>query len=198
MTRHIPGLDDAEETQRNAEETQRNAEEAQRNAKEAQRNAEETQRNAARRITPWLTPALVCIAACAGPAAAPVPLDPAAAEVQAEVRAMYADLSAREWEKFASHFAEGAVVLFKGRKPVPIAEFIAHNRKALEGKEVFGEECLELDVRVHRDLAHAWSRFRGRVGSAEKVTTWSGIDAYTLLRIEGRWRIAAIAVSTDG
>jgi len=140
------------------------------------------------------------LAACETPQAAPAP-DAAAVEVEAGLRRMYADLSARDWEKFEGHFLEGAVVTFKTRKGaariMPIGEFNAMNRKALEGKAVFSEECLDLDVRVHRDLAHAWSRFRGRVGAMDKIDTWSGIDAYTLLRIEGRWLIAAIAVSTD-
>lgn len=54
-----------------------------------------------------------------------------------------------------------------------------------------------MDVRVHRDVAQAWSRFRGRVGTEARVVSWSGVDAYTLLRTGEGWRIVAIAVSTD-
>ncbi len=114
---------------------------------------------------------------------------------------MYADLSARDWEKFAGHFTEGAVVILKTRagaaRITSIVGFNERNQKAVADKEVFGEDCEALDVRVHRDLAHAWSRFRGRVGTKEKIDSWSGIDAYTLLRLEGTWKIAAIAVSVD-
>lgn len=146
-------------------------------------------------------PCLLLLAACAAPPPPPPKPDPAIEEVSVEIWQMYADLSARDWEKFAGHFAEGAVVIFKTRKGVAqvtsIVDFNARNQKAVAGKEVFGEDCEGLDVRVHRDLAHAWSRFRGRVGTKEKVDTWSGIDAYTLLRLDGKWKIVAIAVSVD-
>lgn len=79
-----------------------------------------------------------------GSAAAPSPRpDPVAAEVEAELRRMYADLSSREWARFESHFAEGAVVVFRtreGRSEVlSVAEFVARDRKALEGRPIFEE-----------------------------------------------------------
>ncbi len=143
---------------------------------------------------------LLAIAACASPPVPSAP-DPATDPVKAEIRQMYLDLSARDWEKFGSHFTSNAVVIFKTRKGaatvMSMKEVDTTTRKAVEGKPVYGEECDSLDVRVHRDLAHAWSHFRAKLGTTEKVATWSGIDAYTLLRVDGVWKIAAIAISED-
>ena len=148
-----------------------------------------------------LSAASLLLAACAAPPA-PLPApDPATEAVKAEIRQMYVDLSARDWEKFGAHFAADAVVIFKTRKGavkvMTMKEFDAMTRKGVEGKPIYGEECDSLDVRVHRDLAHAWSHFRAKLGTAENVATWSGIDAYTLLRVDGAWKITAIAISED-
>jgi ketosteroid isomerase-like protein len=143
---------------------------------------------------------LLAITACAAPPPPPAP-DPTAEAVKAEIRQLYVDLSARDWEKFGAHFTSDAVVIFKTRKgaakTMSMKEFDAMTRKGVEGKPVYSEECDRLDVRVHRDLAHAWSHFRAKIGTAEKVDTWSGIDAYTILRVDGAWKIAAIAISED-
>lgn len=149
-------------------------------------------------IRPALATACLAALSCATP---PRPVNPAAAEVEAEIRQTYADLSARDWEKFASHFAERAVISLRTRegavRVLSIPEFIEEDRKAIANRPVFEERCETVEVRVHRDLAHAWSRFRGKIGTEKKVVTWSGIDAYTLQRSAGRWKVVAIAVSTD-
>lgn len=126
---------------------------------------------------------------------------PSTSEVEVEVRQAYADLSSRDWVRFESHFAPGAVLVFRTREGRPeiltVAEFLAKERKALEGRPIFEERCESVEVRIHRDVAQAWSRFRGRVGSKERLATWSGVDAYTLVRTGEGWRIASIAVGTD-
>lgn len=127
-----------------------------------------------------------------GCASAPPP-DPS---VESEIRQMYADLSARKWKDFEDHFAPDAVVILGGRA-IPIGEFNAKNQKALETATDFAETCESLEIRVHKDTAHAWSRFRGTVTRNGETRTWSGVDAYTLVRVDGRWKIAAIAVSSD-
>ena len=146
---------------------------------------------------------LLLLAACASAPAAPVapPPDPDVEAVKAEIRQMYVDLSARDWEKFEGHFCAGSVVIFKGRdgaaRVMSLKEFDAMARKGVEGQPIYEERCDTLDARVHRDMAHAWSHFSAKVGTEEKLQKWSGIDAYSLLRIDGKWRIAAIAISED-
>jgi hypothetical protein len=139
--------------------------------------------------------AFVATGCASGPAA-----DPAVADVEAVVRALYAELSAREWDALAARFAPDARLTMarRGRVDALAApDFIAKNREALKGVAVFEEKCVALDVRVHGAVAHAWSRFEGKVGSPEKLRTWGGIDAWTLVRIDGAWRVAAVAVAAD-
>ncbi len=145
---------------------------------------------------------LLLLAACAATPAPPTPApDPDAESVKAEIRQMYLDLSARDWTKFEAHFADGAVVIFKGHdgaaRILSMTEFNAHAQKSVDGKPIYEEKCDTLDARVHHDMAHAWSHFSAKLGTAEKLHQWSGIDAYSLLRIDGKWKIAAIAISED-
>jgi len=38
-----------------------------------------------------------------------------------------------------------------------------------------------------------WARYTARFGDPGSVRTWKGIDAFTLMRHEGRWRIVSLA-----
>jgi hypothetical protein len=54
-------------------------------------------------------------------------------------------------------------------------------------------------VSANNDIAQVWAAYDARFGDPGDVQEWSGIDAFTLLRFEGRWRISSIAyMSTDG
>jgi hypothetical protein len=145
-----------------------------------------------------LAPALLlllasCVAAPRGP-------DPKTAEVIASVDRMYDDLSSRRWEALEAHFMPEASLVFSGEKGatrVTVPQFIDMVRKNVEGKEIFEERMLSSWVRTHGDLAFVWSSFAGRIGTAENYKTWSGVDAFTLLKVDGRWRVSQIAVSKD-
>jgi hypothetical protein len=50
---------------------------------------------------------------------------------------------------------------------------------------------------VYGDIAIVWSKFEGKEGTKEKVRTWSGIDAFTLMKDKGAWRISQVAVYVD-
>jgi hypothetical protein len=145
-----------------------------------------------------LAPALLlllasCVAAPRGP-------DPKTAEVIASVDRMYDDLSSRRWDALEAHFLPEATLVFSGEngpKRVTVPQFIEMVRKNVEGKEVFEERMLNSWVRTHEDLAFVWSSFAGRVGTAENFKTWSGVDAFTLVKVDGRWKVSQIAVSKD-
>jgi len=142
---------------------------------------------------------LILLGGCAAPERKDAP-NPAEAEVLDAVRAMYADLSARRWDAFEAHFLPEASLTFAGNdgpRKQSAAEFIRIVGKKLEGKEIFSERMKEGSARVHGNVAHVWSKFEGQEGSTGQVRTWSGVDAYTLFRTAGRWKIAAIAVSYD-
>lgn len=143
-----------------------------------------------------LVPILLLLGSCA----APERVDDADREILAAVDAMYADLSARRWDALEAHFLPEASLVFatpSGPKRMTPAKFVEVVRKNVEGKEIFGERMKTGTARVHGNVATVWSRFEGREGNSAEVRTWSGVDAFTLLKVEGRWRISQVAVSQD-
>ena len=150
-----------------------------------------------------LVPAILLLAACASNPPAP---DPSQQEVLEAVRAAYADLSARKWTELASRFADGATVSMV-QKPrdeaaprivvTPIPEFLARLQKMTEGKSVYEEKMSSGEALVQGGVAHVWSRFEAKVGDATKVHAWTGVDAWTMLRHGGAWKIVSLAVTED-
>ncbi|HKS16698.1 MAG TPA: nuclear transport factor 2 family protein [Planctomycetota bacterium] len=121
-------------------------------------------------------------------------------EIVAAMEVMYDDLSARRWEALEAHFLPDAALVFatpSGPKRMAPPKFIEMVRKNVEGKEVFEERMEAASVRAHGDVAQVWSSFAGREGNGQDIRTWSGVDAFTLVKVDGKWKIALIAVSQD-
>jgi hypothetical protein len=145
-----------------------------------------------------LLPALLLLASCMAPSRRP---DPGPGpEVIAAVELMYDDLSSRRWDQLEAHFLPEAALVFSsptGPKRVSPLQFIETVKKNVEGKEVFEERMTAGAVRAHGNLATVWSSFEGREGTGTDIRTWSGVDAFTLVKVDGRWKIALVAVSQD-
>lgn len=144
-----------------------------------------------------LTPILLLLGSCVIPPRPPVGPGP---EIITAVEGMYDDLSSRRWEALEAHFLPEASLVFatpSGPRRMTPAKFIEMVRKNVEGKEIFEERMTAGSVRAHGDLATVWSSFEGREGNGADIRTWSGVDAFTLVKVEGRWRVALIAVSQD-
>ena len=144
-----------------------------------------------------LAPVLLLLASCAVPAPrAPNP----GPEIITAMEEMYDDLSSRKWDALEAHFLPEASLVFatlSGPKRMTPAKFVEMVRKNVEGKEIFEERMTAGAVRAHENLATVWSSFEGREGNGADVRTWSGVDAFTLVKVDGRWMIAHIAVSQD-
>ncbi|MBW3554544.1 MAG: nuclear transport factor 2 family protein [Gemmatimonadetes bacterium] len=52
---------------------------------------------------------------------------------------------------------------------------------------------VEVAVTIEGPLAQAWARYEARFGDPGDVAEWSGIDAFTLMKHDGRWRIVSLA-----
>jgi hypothetical protein len=144
-----------------------------------------------------LAPLLILLASCAVPPPRRPNLGP---EIVTAVEGMYDDLSSRRWDALAAHFLPEASLLFAtpdGPKRMAPDKFIEMVKKNVEGKEIFKEEMMECALWTHGNLASVWSKFEGREGNGADIRTWSGIDSFTLVKVDGIWKISHIAVSQD-
>ena len=136
----------------------------------------------------------------------PLPAGSARDEVLEELRQYYADFSERDWERFSSHFWEGATlttVYQPAGESVPrvvvtsVPDFVAQAPQGPGSKSIFEEKMQEAEVRVTGNLAQAWASYSARFGDPGEVMEWTGVDAFTLMKHEGRWRIVSLAYAAD-
>ncbi len=130
------------------------------------------------------------------------PSDSLRAEIVGALERYYDDFSARDWAAFAGHFWPGATlttVWQPAGEPAPrvvattIPEFVAKAHEGPGSKAIFEEHMTGARVRVTGNLAQVWARYTVRFGDSTDVATWEGIDAFTLMQHEGRWRIVSLA-----
>ena len=127
-------------------------------------------------------------------------------EVRAEVEQYYKDFSDRDWEAFADHFWEGATMATIWPAPgtttptvwiSSVPEFVAQAPEGPGSKPIFEEKMTSAKILVEGNLAQVWATYDAKFGEEGNIMEWSGIDAFTLLKFEGRWRIVSLSyVST--
>lgn len=124
-----------------------------------------------------------------------------------ELRGYYRDLSALDSAAFADRFWPGADITTAWQPPgeaavrvvvTPVPAFIAQWPQGPGSQPIFEEWMLGADVRLQGDLAQVWARYGARFGDSTAVREWQGIDAFTLMRTGGRWRIVELAFAGDG
>ena len=52
-------------------------------------------------------------------------------------------------------------------------------------------------VRFTGNLAQVWATYEARFGDPDDVQEWNGIDAFTLMKHNGRWRISSLAYAAS-
>jgi hypothetical protein len=123
-------------------------------------------------------------------------------EILDEIGRYYEDFSARDWDAFASHFWEGATLTTVWQPPAEpeprvvitsVEDFVRLAPLGPGSREIFEERMISAEVRTHGDLAHVWARYQARFGDPGDIIEWQGIDAFTLMKQAGRWRIVALA-----
>lgn len=141
-----------------------------------------------------------------GPApVAPAP-DPAVAQIGAVLTSYYQALSDLDWPVYAAHFWPDATLttvwtpagadrpeLFVATVP----DFVARAPLGPGSRSIFEEHMLSSDITVQAGLAQAWVRYTARFGDPGDVAEWEGVDAFTLLRHDGEWRITSLAYVAD-
>jgi len=123
-------------------------------------------------------------------------------EVLEELERYYDDFSARDWKRFADHFWPGATLTTVWQPPgetlprvvaTTVPDFVGQAPQGPGSKPIFEERMTGAEVTVTGNLAQVWARHTARFGEPDSVQTWKGIDAITLMRHEGRWRIVSLA-----
>ncbi|MGH7501680.1 MAG: nuclear transport factor 2 family protein [Longimicrobiales bacterium] len=123
-------------------------------------------------------------------------------QVLAAVQQYYADLSARDWQRFRDHFWNGATLTTVWQQPgdsmprvnvTTVDRFIDLAPEGPGSREIFEEKLTSAEVRADDQLAQVWAKYEARFGDPGDVREWSGTDAFTLMLHEGRWRIVSVA-----
>jgi hypothetical protein len=122
--------------------------------------------------------------------------------VLAELYDYYRDFSARDWPRFAGHFWPGATIAVVWQPPAEsgprvtvtsVPDFVAAAPEGPGSREIFEERMVDARIRLTGGLAQAWVRYHARFGSSGDMQEWEGVDAFTLLRHDGQWRIVSLA-----
>jgi hypothetical protein len=129
----------------------------------------------------------------------------ASAEVSAALRAYYASLSARDWRRVGTHFLPRGTITDLVRSPgdtaersrtIGIEEFVARAGRARALG--FTDQPMHASVVTYGPLADAWVTYRARIRvRKDSIVTRFGIDAFHLVKVEGRWRIAALTFQNE-
>lgn len=137
----------------------------------------------------------------------------ASAEVYAALRLYYTRLTARDWKVLAASFwprasITGIMGAAPGGRPggsgpervetVTIEEAIRQAPAMKDCPVSFSDEIARANVVTYGPLADAWVTYHVRCGVVrESVATHYGIDAFHLMKHDGEWRIASLALTTE-
>ncbi len=155
---------------------------------------------------PTRSPATPVSSVNAADLAASYTREQARAQVRARLTRYYRDFSARDWDAFASHFWEGATITTVWTPPgeaerrvaaTTIPQFVADAGLGPDSKAIFEETMGSTQIFVHENLALVWAEYRARFGNPGEVAEWSAIDAFTLMKHNGVWKITSMAFAAE-
>lgn len=118
----------------------------------------------------------------------------------------YEALSDLDSARFLGHFWPGADVSTIWQRPgadtaavvvQPVAAFVRQWPEGPGSRSIFEERMEQAAITVAGDLAVAWVHYAARFGDPGAIDEWRGIDAFTLLRRGGEWRIVELAFVPD-
>lgn len=122
----------------------------------------------------------------------------------------YASFSRRDWPAVSEHFWPGATVVevVHGEQDVqprvvstPVQTYIERVQRIDQGANGAASggqfQSRMVDSRVHLagDLAHVWSRYEAISSEPGERARWYSFDAFTLLEVEGAWKIASLVLT---
>ena len=153
-----------------------------------------------------LVAALLLLAGCEVRRAPPAAVGGDDRMVREQVAQYYRDMSARDWSAYEAHFWPGATLTTVWQPPgepaprvaiTTIDQFLAQTGAGPDSKPIFEERLVAQEVRLSGNLAQVWARYEATFGDSVSVSTWRGIDAFTWMKYDGRWRIVALAYTDE-
>lgn len=123
------------------------------------------------------------------------------AEVLSHLQQYYESFSSRNWAAVQRAFWPGATVATVWQPPEEdsvrffpqsIEDFIAAAPEGPGSRQIFEERMEDADIVLRGSIAQAWVHYSARFGDPGNVLQWEGIDSFSLLRIDGEWRIASL------
>ncbi len=124
--------------------------------------------------------------------------------IVAEVTAYYRDLTARDWDSLARHFWRGAVVTTIWEPEdgserrvdfITVPEFIAQMDLGPDSTFIFEQRLGSAEVHFDGNLAQVWAEYRVRFGEPGHARLWNDVDAFTLMKHVGLWKISSLALA---
>ncbi len=124
-----------------------------------------------------------------------------------EVNQYYADMSARNWEAYASHFWPGAHLTTVWQPPgadslqvvmTTIEEFVKQADQGPGSQPIFEEKLLDAEINVYNNLAAVWASYAAKFGTEDSLMEWQGIDAFTYMKHDGVWRVTSLSYTNMG
>ena len=73
-----------------------------------------------------------------------------------------------------------------------IDDFFTHAPRDNPYGETFETWTIHANVSVYKELAQAWVWYGARLDDSGEVAEWDGVDAFTFLKHDGVWKIAAL------
>ena len=113
----------------------------------------------------------------------------------------YQDFNNSDWSAVAGHFWSRAEITTvwqasgeSGHRVVStsIDEFFANAPRENPFGEMFEAWTIRANVSVYKDLAQAWVWYGARLDESGQLEEWEGVDAFTFLKHNDEWKIAAL------
>ena len=151
----------------------------------------------------WL---LVILAACARETRSSVDDPQEEVAVRELIGRYYQDFDKRDWDAIADLFWSGAEITTVWQEigedsdrvvHTSIDEFFRDAPRENPFGETFENWMIRANVSVYKGLAQAWVWYGARLDSEGEVVEWDGVDAFTLLKHEDVWKIAALMFASD-
>ena len=126
--------------------------------------------------------------------------------LQAVLESYYADMSARDWQKYRAYFWDDATITTVWQQPgdsaasvhvISIDDFIAKTPEGPDSQPVFSERMKGSSIVVEGDLATAWVDYDAEFGRSDSLMRWSGTDVFSFLRHDGEWRIVSLVFKSN-